>query len=370
MEQDCEDEQFKTQTGDAAETIEVIYLLIVSQAQCTNLSLSLSFYTRLPELQGLALTLTTLASYARVYTVELTENTFDRNLEERKTINECLSSAVVRLVEQVNVVAVEARASGPRTSTGPSTGVVDLAMAQVVADKLQSFIAQIRSTALHHICNTARVSQEHPTDTASAGVRELVVSQQLQLADLQANVDVTKTTVGSVLSCLDELRSDLRWKALLEGMKSLPGSEFSGASTQWSVSKYMTCLARKQWLHPSTISHIEAYLLNSTQAAVLQTEASASRAAQQLLADEDRAAAIAAAKKAKKKQRQKARNQLTRNELVSVEQAPVESTAAPAVTITSTHAAKERTQSKQLTDAHTSAAAAAAATVLWTCTAL
>ncbi|KAL0040614.1 hypothetical protein WJX77_012463 [Trebouxia sp. C0004] len=189
-------------------------------------------------------------------------------------------------------------------------------MAQVVADKLQSFIAQIRSTALHHICNTARVSQEHPTDTASAGVRELVVSQQLQLADLQANVDVTKTTVGSVLSCLDELRSDLRWKALLEGMKSLPGSEFSGASTQWSVSKYMTCLARKQWLHPSTISHIEAYLLNSTQAAVLQTEASASRAAQQLLADEDRAAAIAAAKKAKKKQRQKARNQLTRNELV------------------------------------------------------
>ena len=76
-------------------------------------------------------------------------------------------------------------------------GVVDLAMAQVVADKLQSFIAQIRSTALHHIRNTARVSQEQPSDSPSARVKELVLSQQLQLADLQANVDVTKTTVGA-----------------------------------------------------------------------------------------------------------------------------------------------------------------------------
>lgn len=91
-----------TQTAAAAETIEVIYLLVVSQAQCTNLSLS--FFTRLPELQGLALTLTTLASYARVYTVELLEHA--RDSEERKTIHECLSSAVFRLIAQVNVVSI------------------------------------------------------------------------------------------------------------------------------------------------------------------------------------------------------------------------------------------------------------------------
>ncbi len=69
-----------------------------------------------------------------------------------------------------------------------------------------------------------------------------------------------------MLSCLDGLRSDIRWEALLEGMKSLPGSEFGGTSTQQNVSKYMTCLGRKQWLLPSTIAHIERYLLNSTQA--------------------------------------------------------------------------------------------------------
>ena len=77
-----------------------------------------------------------------------------------------------------------------------SAGVVDLAMAQLVADKLERFIAQIRSSTLHHIRNTARVCQEHPTDTASVGVKELVLSQQLQLVDLQAGVDVTKTTLG------------------------------------------------------------------------------------------------------------------------------------------------------------------------------
>ncbi len=60
--------------------------------------------------------------------------------------------------------------------------------------------------------------------------------------------------------------SDIRWEALLEGMKCLPGSEFGDASTQHNVSKYMTCLARKQWLSPSTIAHIERYMLNSTQA--------------------------------------------------------------------------------------------------------
>ena len=98
--------------------------------------------------------------------------------------------------------------------------------------------------------------------------------------------------------------------------------------------------------------------------ATLQTEASASRAAQQLLAEEDQAAASAAAKKAKKKQRQKARKQLTHNELASVEQAPVESTAAPAVVLTSTQAAAEHTHSNQLTDVHTSATAAAAATAV------
>ncbi len=98
------DEQFLTQTSAAAETIEVIYLLLVSEAQCTNLSLS--FYTRLPELQGLALTLTTLASYARVYTVELMKNTFARDSEERQTITECLSSAMFQLVAQVNVVSI------------------------------------------------------------------------------------------------------------------------------------------------------------------------------------------------------------------------------------------------------------------------
>ncbi len=76
-------------------------------------------------------------------------------------------------------------------------GVVDLAMAQVVADKLERFIAQIRSSALHHNRNTARVHQEHPTDTASAGIKELVVSQQQQLADLLAGVDVTKASVGA-----------------------------------------------------------------------------------------------------------------------------------------------------------------------------
>lgn len=92
--------------------------------------------------------------------------------------------------------------------------------------------------------------------------------------------------------------------------------------------------------------------------AVLQTEASASRAAQQLLAEEDQAAASAAAKKAKKKQRQKARKQLTHDEVASVEQAPVESTAAPAVVTTFTQAAADCTHSNQLTDAHTSAAVA------------
>ncbi len=76
-------------------------------------------------------------------------------------------------------------------------GVVDLAMAQVVADKLERFIAQIRSSALQHIRNTARVHQEHLNDTASAGIKELVLSQQQQLADLLAGVDVTKTTVGA-----------------------------------------------------------------------------------------------------------------------------------------------------------------------------
>ena len=76
-------------------------------------------------------------------------------------------------------------------------GVVHLAMAQVVADKLERFIAQIRSSALQHIRNTARVNQEHPIDTASAGIKELVVSQQLQLADLLAGVDVTKASVGA-----------------------------------------------------------------------------------------------------------------------------------------------------------------------------
>ena len=95
--------------------------------------------------------------------------------------------------------------------------------------------------------------------------------------------------------------------------------------------------------------------------AVLQTEASASRATQQLLAEEDQAAASAAAKKAKKKQRQKARKQLTHNEVASVEKAPVESTAAPAVVTTFTQAAADCTHSNQLTDAHTSPAAATAA---------
>ena len=76
-------------------------------------------------------------------------------------------------------------------------GVVHLAMAQVVADKLERFIAQIRSSALQHIRNTARVNQEHPIDTASAGIKELVLSQQLQLADLLAGVDVTKASVGA-----------------------------------------------------------------------------------------------------------------------------------------------------------------------------
>jgi len=98
--------------------------------------------------------------------------------------------------------------------------------------------------------------------------------------------------------------------------------------------------------------------------ATLQTEASASRAAQQLLAEEDQAAASAAAKKAKKKQRQKARKQLTCNELTSVEEAPVESTAAPAVVTAFTQAAADCTHSHQLTDAHTSAAAVAAATAV------
>ncbi len=98
--------------------------------------------------------------------------------------------------------------------------------------------------------------------------------------------------------------------------------------------------------------------------AALQTEASASRAAQQLLAEEDQAAASAAAKKAKKKQRQKARKQLTHNELASVEEAPVKSTAAPALVTTSTQAVAEHTHSHQLTDAHTSAAAAAATAVV------
>jgi hypothetical protein len=98
------DKQFLTQPIAAAETIEVIYLLLESQAQCTNLSLS--FYIRLPEVQGLALTLTTLASHAQVYTAELVQNTFARDLEERQTIHECLSSAVFQLVTQVNAVSI------------------------------------------------------------------------------------------------------------------------------------------------------------------------------------------------------------------------------------------------------------------------
>lgn len=98
------DKQFLTQPIAAAETIEVIYLLLESQAQCTNLPLSL--YTRLPEVQGLALTLTTLASHAQVYTAELVQNTFATDLEERQTVHECLSSAVFQLVTQVNAVSI------------------------------------------------------------------------------------------------------------------------------------------------------------------------------------------------------------------------------------------------------------------------
>jgi len=98
------DEQFMTQTVAAAEIIEVIYLLVVSPAHCTKLSLSI--YTRLLELKGLALTLTTLASYARIYTVELQEHSSARDLEERKTINECLCSAVFQLVLHVNAVSI------------------------------------------------------------------------------------------------------------------------------------------------------------------------------------------------------------------------------------------------------------------------
>ena len=94
--------------------------------------------------------------------------------------------------------------------------------------------------------------------------------------------------------------------------------------------------------------------------ATLQTEASASRAAQQLLAEEDQAAALAAAKKAKKKQRQKARKQQTHSEVASVEEASVESTAAPAVVTPSTQAAADCNHSHELTGAHDSAAAATA----------
>jgi len=68
---------------------------------------------------------------------------------------------------------------------------------------------------------------------------------------------------------------------------------------------------------------------------------------------------LAAAKKAKKKQRQKARKQLTQNELASVEEAPVESTAAPAVVTAFTQAAADCAHSHQPTDAHTSATATA-----------